>query len=96
MDRPKLEVADIFRRYGEAYRQKCGASLSTAQRRVMTAIEVCRTAVPSVAVPVLDGVDGPAAKALPRKPTSLFGGGFGGAGTVGIPVQAQFGLRISF
>jgi Putative transposase/Transposase zinc-binding domain len=44
MERPKLEVADIFRRYGEAYRQKHGASLSTAQRRVMTAIEVCRTA----------------------------------------------------
>ena len=44
MDRPKLEVADIFRRYGEAYRQQHGASLSTAQRRVMTAIEVCRTA----------------------------------------------------
>ena len=44
MDRPKLEVADIFRRYGEAYRQKHDASLSTAQRRVMTAIEVCRTA----------------------------------------------------
>jgi len=44
MDRPKLEVADIFRRYGEAYRQKHGASLSNAQRRVMTAIEVCRTA----------------------------------------------------
>jgi hypothetical protein len=44
MDRPKLEVADIFRCYGEAYRQKHGASLSTAQRRVMTAIEVCRTA----------------------------------------------------
>ena len=44
MDRPKLEVADIFRRYGETYRQKHGASLSTAQRRVMTAVEVCRTA----------------------------------------------------
>ena len=44
MDRPKLEVADIFRRYGEAYREKHGASMSTAQRRVMTAIEVCRTA----------------------------------------------------
>ncbi|HEX2714908.1 MAG TPA: IS91 family transposase, partial [Candidatus Acidoferrales bacterium] len=44
MDRPKLEVADIFRRYGEAYRQDCGESLSTAQQRVMTAIEVCRTA----------------------------------------------------
>ena len=44
MDRPKLEVADIFRRYGEAYRDQHGASMSTAQRRVMTAIEVCRTA----------------------------------------------------
>jgi len=37
-------VADIFRRYGEAYRQQHDGSLSTAQRRVMTAIEVCRTA----------------------------------------------------
>jgi Putative transposase/Transposase zinc-binding domain len=45
MDRPKLEVADVFRRYGESYRRQHGASLSTAQRRVMTAIEVCRTAV---------------------------------------------------
>jgi len=44
MDRPKLEVADVFRRYGEAYREKHGASMSTTQRRVMTAIEVCRTA----------------------------------------------------
>ena len=44
MERPKLEVADIFRRYGEAYREKHGASMSTAQRRVMTAIELCRTA----------------------------------------------------
>jgi putative transposase/transposase-like zinc-binding protein len=44
MDRPKLEVADIFRRYGEAYRRNYGASLAMAQRRVMTAIEVCRTA----------------------------------------------------
>jgi hypothetical protein len=45
MDRPKLEVADVFRHYGEAYRQEHGASLSRAQRRVLTAIEVCRTAV---------------------------------------------------
>jgi len=44
MDRPKLEVGDLFRRYGEAYRQQHGASLSSAQRRVMHAIEVCRTA----------------------------------------------------
>lgn len=44
MEPPKLEVADVFRHYGEAYRQQHGASLSVAQRRVMTAIEVCRTA----------------------------------------------------
>jgi len=44
VERPKLEVADIFRRYGETYRQQHDGSLSTAQRRVMTAIEVCRTA----------------------------------------------------
>jgi hypothetical protein len=40
---PKLEVADIFRRYGEVYRQHHPASLS--ERRVLHAIEVCRTAV---------------------------------------------------
>lgn len=44
MNRPKLEVADVFRRYGEAYREQHGASMSTAQRRVMSAIELCRTA----------------------------------------------------
>ncbi len=44
MERPKLEVADVFRRYGSAYRQKHGASLSRGQRRVMSAIELCRTA----------------------------------------------------
>jgi hypothetical protein len=43
VDRPKLEVADVFRRYGEAYRQQHGASMSRGQRRVMSAIEVCRT-----------------------------------------------------
>ena len=44
MDRPTLEVADVFRRYGHTYREAAGAALSTAQRRVMTAIEPCRTA----------------------------------------------------
>ena len=44
MDRPKLEVGDIFRRYGDDYRDQQGASMSPAQRRVMTAIERCRTA----------------------------------------------------
>ena len=54
MDRPKPELADIFRRYGEAYRQKFGASLSTSQRRVMTAIEWCRTAALGGHVEVCD------------------------------------------
>jgi len=44
MSRPKLEVADIFRRHGAAWRAVNTAHLSLAQRRVMTAIEVCRTA----------------------------------------------------
>ncbi len=54
MDRPKLGVADIFRRYGETYRQKFGAVLSTAQRRVMRAIELCRTAALGGHVEVCD------------------------------------------
>ena len=44
MERSKLEVADVFRRYGEAWRDENAARLSSGQRRVMTAIEICRTA----------------------------------------------------
>ena len=44
MARSGPEAADVFRRYGDAYRAQHGASLSMAQRRVMTAIELCRTA----------------------------------------------------
>src|SRR6516162_206444 len=40
--RPTLEVADVFRAYGAAYREQ--HPLPLAQRRVMTAIEQCRTA----------------------------------------------------
>src|SRR5271166_6554308 len=43
MPRNGLEVADVFRRYGEAYREQHGASLSAAQRSAMRAIELCRT-----------------------------------------------------
>jgi hypothetical protein len=45
MDRPQFEVAEVFRCYGADYRLQNGASMSNAQHRVMTAIEVCRTAV---------------------------------------------------
>jgi hypothetical protein len=40
----KLEVADIFRHHGEAYRQRHQGHLGRTERRVMGAIEVCRTA----------------------------------------------------
>ena len=39
-----LEVADIFRRFGPAYRQAHAESLCRGQLRVMSAIERCRTA----------------------------------------------------
>ena len=39
-----LEVADIFRHAGPAYRQQHATVLSRGQRRVMSAIELCRTA----------------------------------------------------
>lgn len=42
--RPVLEVADIFRRCGPQYRHTHADGLSRAQRRVMSAIELCRTA----------------------------------------------------
>lgn len=44
MARPRLEVADVFREHGEEYRQRYGNSMSAEQRRVMRAIELCRTA----------------------------------------------------
>jgi hypothetical protein len=44
MDRPRLEVGDVFRRYGDAYRQQHARSLSRDQLRAMSAIERCRTA----------------------------------------------------
>jgi hypothetical protein len=39
-----LEVADIFRRHGEAYRQTHAGHLGRTERRIMGAIEACRTA----------------------------------------------------
>jgi hypothetical protein len=44
MARGGLEVADVFRHFGSAFRDRHGASLSTERRRAMIAIERCRTA----------------------------------------------------
>src|SRR5271170_2080940 len=41
--RSKLEVADIFRRHGDMFRAAQGNRLSLDQRKVMAAIEACRT-----------------------------------------------------
>jgi Putative transposase/Transposase zinc-binding domain len=39
-----MEVADIFRRYGEAFRQAHAGHLGGVERRIMGAITACRTA----------------------------------------------------
>jgi hypothetical protein len=44
MPRPKLEVADIFRAHGPAYRRDHAGHLNLPQLKVMSAIENCRTA----------------------------------------------------
>jgi len=43
MPRPAIELADIFRQHGQAYR--AAHALSRQQLRVMRAIQVCRTAI---------------------------------------------------
>ena len=40
----RLEVADVFRHHGEAYRQAHVGHLGRVERRTMSAIELCRTA----------------------------------------------------
>lgn len=43
MSRQKLEIADIFRAYGPAWRRANAGHISLNQLKVMSAIEVCRT-----------------------------------------------------
>src|SRR5438309_10615237 len=44
MSRPALEVADIFRGHGAAWRRANAGHVSLGQLKVMSAIESCRTA----------------------------------------------------
>src|ERR1700720_2869949 len=44
MSRPELEVADIFRGHGPAWRKANAGHVSLEQLKVMSAIESCRTA----------------------------------------------------
>lgn len=43
MARPKLEIADIFRAHGPAWRRANAGHVSLCQLKVMSAIEACRT-----------------------------------------------------
>jgi len=43
VSRPKLEIADIFRAYGSAWRRANAGHVSLTQLKVMSAIEACRT-----------------------------------------------------
>ena len=43
MSRPRLEIADIFRAHGPAWRQANAGHVSLSQLKVMSAIEACRT-----------------------------------------------------
>ncbi len=45
MSQQTLEVADIFRVQGEAWRQAHVGHISLGQLKVMSAIEACRSAV---------------------------------------------------
>jgi len=40
----RLELADVFRRHGDVYRRAHDGRLGRVERRVMSAVELCRTA----------------------------------------------------
>lgn len=42
-NRPAIEIADILRRHGDAYRRVHAGHLGRVERRVMSAIVACRT-----------------------------------------------------
>jgi hypothetical protein len=43
LPRPRLEIADIFRKHGPAWRQANAGHINLSQLKVMSAIEACRT-----------------------------------------------------
>jgi hypothetical protein len=45
VERPALEVADIFRDFGPAWREASRGHVSQAQLKVIIAIEACCTAI---------------------------------------------------
>jgi hypothetical protein len=54
-DRPKIEVADVLRRHGEAYLRGHAGHVGRVERRVVGAITACRTAALGGHVEACDG-----------------------------------------
>ena len=44
MSRPRLEVAEVFRGYGERFLNRWGHTVSPEQRKALQDLSVCRTA----------------------------------------------------
>jgi hypothetical protein len=44
MNRPTLEVGDVFRTHGDAFLERYGGTLSAEQRRALRDVAACRTA----------------------------------------------------
>ncbi len=57
MSRPALEIADIFRAHGPAWRRANAGHVSLGQLKVMSAIEQCRTAAIGKEAVMADAVE---------------------------------------
>lgn len=53
MNKPCLEVAEVFREYAKTYRHTYGSSMSLEQRRVMRAIDLIGDALIKLGTPFL-------------------------------------------
>jgi hypothetical protein len=78
MSRPLLEVADIFRDHGPAWRRANAGHVSLGQLKVMSAIESCRTAAsrPASKATAMRSIRCPAFFASSRQRLSSFSKAF--------------------
>ena len=44
VSQPRLEVAEVFRQYGERFLNRCGHTVSASQRKALSDLGACRTA----------------------------------------------------
>lgn len=53
--RPKWEVAEVIRQYGEAFRSKYGSHLTGTQKKALRDLSRCRTAALGCLLPISGG-----------------------------------------